>query len=97
MSGKSEKDEGKVSGKVGKVNGRSGKAITVKNVESQENKVKYENFVTMQIQQLYIPIKQSQTCPDGPVVHTFLYLLRKHIASISVHQHTYIPIASSDI
>ena len=54
-------------------------------------------FVIVQIQQLYIPIKQSQTCPDGQAVHTFLYLLRKQIASISVHQHTYIPIAFSDI
>ena len=56
-----------------------------------------KNFVTMQIQQLYIPIKQSQTCPNGPAVHTSLYLLRKKIARISVHQHNYIPIASSDI
>ena len=33
--------------------------------ESQENKLKHENFVTMQIQQFYILIKQSQTCPKG--------------------------------
>ena len=44
MSGKAEKDEGKVSGKVGKVNGRSGKGIYVKNVESQASKVKHDNF-----------------------------------------------------
>ena len=33
--------------------------------ESQENELKHENFVTMQIQQFYILIKQSQTCPKG--------------------------------
>ena len=54
-------------------------------------------FVTMQIQQLYIPIKQSQTCPNGPAVRSFLYFLRKHITSNSFHQHANIPIASSNI
>ena len=98
MSGKSEKDEGKVSGKVGKVNGRSGKAIKVKNVESRENKVKHENFCHHANPAIIHSNQAESDLPKWASCAYFALPSRKaHCKHLSSPTHLYIPIASSDI
>ena len=58
--------------------------------ESQENKLKHENFVTTQIQQFYILIKQSQTCQNQQALSPMATPSRKaHCKHLSSPTHLY--------
>ena len=58
--------------------------------ESQENKLKHENFVTIQIQQFNILIMQSQTCPKGQALSPMAPPSQKaHCKHLSSPTHLY--------
>ena len=65
-------------------------------------KVKKKYFVTIKFQQIVIQSSRTHpVCSSWPnlniLAHIRFYPFGTAFASVSVHQHTYIPIASSDI